>query len=274
MFASLLSIPESILLGLVEGITEFLPISSTGHLLFVQELIGLGKNDAGTAADAYAVAIQFGAILAVLWLYRVRVWSVAKGVVGRSNDGRRLLVHLVVAFLPAATIGAAAGDSIKDAVFGPVPIVVAWIAGGLLLLVWTPTSGSTGLDSLTTRSALLIGLAQVLAMWPGVSRSLATLVAGLALGLTLSAAVEFTFLLGVVTLTAAAGLDMVKHGGELVDKFGVVAPAIGLVVAFASAVLAVRWMVEYLTSHSLRVFGWYRLVAGAVGIALIVTGRV
>lgn len=273
MFSSLLSIPEAILLGLVEGITEFLPVSSTGHLLFVQELIGLGNNDAGTAADTFAVAIQFGAILAVLWLYRSRVSAVLQGVAGRNDHGRRLLVNLIVAFLPAAIIGVAAGDAIKDAVFGPVPIVVAWILGGLLLVAWTPRAGSVELDALGVRSAAVIGLAQVLAMWPGVSRSLATLVVGLLLGLTLSAAVEFAFLLGVVTLTAAAGLDLMKHGGELVDKFGLVAPTVGLLVAFASAVVAVKWMVGFLTSHSLRAFGWYRIAVGIVGIGLILAGK-
>lgn len=274
MFSSLLSVPEAILLGLVEGITEFLPVSSTGHLLFVQELIGLGSNDAGTAADTFAVAIQFGAILAVLFLYRARVSAVLQGVAGRNDQGRRLFMNLVVAFLPAAIIGVVAGDAIKDAVFGPVPIVIAWILGGLLLVVWTPRSGSVELDDLGARSAMIIGLAQVLAMWPGVSRSLATLVVGLLLGLTLSAAVEFAFLLGVVTLTAAAGLDLVKHGGELVDKFGVGAPVVGLVVAFVSAVIAVKWMVGFLTSHSLRAFGWYRIAVGVIGIGMIVAGAV
>jgi undecaprenyl-diphosphatase len=274
MFASLLTLPQSILLGLVEGITEFLPVSSTGHLLFVQELIGLGSNDAGTAADTYAIAVQFGAILAVLWLYRARIGGVVKGAVGRSDEGRRLLINLLVAFVPAAIIGVVAGDAIKDAVFGPIPIVIAWILGGVLLLVWVPKSGSIDLGSLAPGSAFLIGLAQVVAMWPGVSRSLSTLVAGLLLGLTLSAAVEFTFLLGLITLSAAAALDLMKHGGDLIDKFGLVSPIVGLAVAFVSALVSVRWMVGYLSSNSLRVFGWYRLFVGVVGMGLILTGAV
>ena len=273
MLASLLSIPEAILLGLVEGVTEFLPVSSTGHLLFVNELIGLGAGEAGTAADTYAVAIQFGAILAVLWLYRTRFASMGAGVVGRDPQGRALLVNLAAAFVPAAIVGVVLGDAIKDALFGPVPIVIAWAAGGLLLVVWSPRAGTIGLESLSMRTAVLVGLAQVAAMWPGVSRSLATLIAGLLLGLSLSAAVEFAFLLGVVTLTAAAGLDLLKHGGELIDAFGVAAPLTGLVVAFVSAVVAIKWMVGYLTSHSLRAFGWYRLGVAVAGLALVLTGQ-
>lgn len=274
VIAGLLSIPEAILLGLVEGITEFLPVSSTGHLLFVQELIGLGGNGSSTAADTYAVAIQFGAIMAVLWLYRDRLWSVFRGMAGRDRHGRALLVNLLGAFLPAAIVGVVFGDSIKDSLFGPVPVIAAWSAGGLLLLVWTPRPGRIEIEDIPVRTAVIIGLAQVLAMWPGVSRSLATLVAGLALGLSLASAVEFTFLLGVVTLSAAAGLDMVKHGGDLIDTFGVAAPLVGLVVALVSAAAAVRWMVGYLTTHSLRVFGWYRLAAAAAGLALVVSARV
>lgn len=274
MLASLLSIPEAILLGLVEGITEFLPVSSTGHLLFVNELIGLGEGEAGTAADAYAVAIQFGAILAVLWLYRGRLRSMVGGLVGRDPEGRALLVNLVAGFVPAALVGVVLGDTIKGALFGPVPIVIAWAVGGALLVLWSPRAGTVAIESMTVRTATFIGLAQVAAMWPGVSRSLATLLAGLLLGLSLTAAVEFAFLLGVVTLTAAAGLDMVKHGGELVDSFGVAAPVLGLLVAFVSAVVAIKWMVGYLTSHSLRLFGWYRLGAAAVGLGLVLAGRV
>lgn len=274
MLASLLSIPEAILLGLVEGLTEFLPVSSTGHLLFVNELIGLGQGEAGTVADTYAVAIQFGAILAVLWLYRARFGSMIGGLVGRDRPGRDLLVNLVAAFVPAALVGVVLGDAIKETLFGPVPIVIAWAIGGVLLVVWAPRAGTMALESMPVRIAALVGLAQVVAMWPGVSRSLATLLAGLLLGLSLEAAVEFAFLLGVVTLTAAAGLDLVKHGSELIDVFGVAAPVTGLVVAFISAVVAIKWMVGYLTSHSLRAFGWYRLGVAAAGLGLVLAGRV
>jgi undecaprenyl-diphosphatase len=271
MFSGLLSIPQAVLLGIVEGITEFLPVSSTGHLLVVGELIGFGTGSSSTAADTYSIAIQFGAILAVLLLYRIRVWSAMKGLVGIDPDGRAFLIRLVVAFLPAAFIGVLAGDAMKSALFGPVPVTIAWLVGGAFLLKWKPTVGSVALHEMPIRAALIIGCAQSIALWPGVSRSLVTLVAALAVGLSMSAAIEFSFLLGLITLSSATALDLTKHGSELVDQFGILAPVIGLVCAFITAVIAVKWMVGYLESHSLRVFGWYRLAIGTVSVVLLAT---
>ena len=271
MFAGLLSIPQAVLLGIVEGITEFLPVSSTGHLLVVGELIGFGTGKASTAADTYSIAIQFGAILAVLLLYRSRVWSAMKGLVGADADGRAFLIRLVVAFLPAAIIGVIAGDAMKSALFGPGPVTIAWLVGGIVLLRWKPAVGLLTLHEMPIRAALIIGCAQSLALWPGVSRSLVTLIAALAVGLSMSAAIEFSFLLGLITLSSATALDLSKHGSELVDQFGILAPSIGLVCAFITAVIAVKWMVGYLESHSLRVFGWYRLAIGATSVVLLAT---
>ena len=271
MFSGLLSLPQAILLGIVEGITEFLPISSTGHLLIVGDLINFGTGATKTAGDTYSVAIQFGAILAVLVLYRSRIFSMLRGVGGTDTEGRATHIALITAFVPAAVLGVVAGDAIKSALFGPVPVTIAWAIGGLLLLRWVPESGTLGMHQLTTRSAFLIGLAQGVALWPGVSRSLVTLVAGLAIGLTLSAAIEFSFLLGLVTLSAATALDLLKHGGELVDKFGVATPLIGLVCAFITALVAVRWMVSYLNTKSLAIFGWYRIAVAAIGGVLLLT---
>lgn len=271
MFAGLLSIPEAVLLGIVEGVTEFLPISSTGHLLVVGDLIGFGISSTSTAADTYSIAIQFGAILAVLYLYRIRVWSLVRGLIGADAVGRQSLVRLVVAFLPAALIGAAVGDAMKEALFGPVPVTIAWLIGGVFLLWWRPTNGSLAFHEISIRSAFIIGVAQALALWPGVSRSLVTLIAALAVGMTMSAAIEFSFLLGLVTLSAATALDLSKHGGDVVDQFGLLAPLIGLVVAFVTAIVAVRWMVGYLASHSFKVFGWYRLAIGTICVVLLAT---
>jgi len=271
MFAGLLSIPQAVLLGIIEGITEFLPISSTGHLLVVGDLINFGTGASKTAGDTYSVAIQFGAILAVLFLYRARIISMLRGIVGNDSEGRSTLFALMTAFVPAAVLGVVAGDAIKDALFGPVPVMIAWAIGGLLLLRWVPNGGRLGIHQLTTRMALLIGLAQGVALWPGVSRSLVTLVAGLAVGLTLSAAIEFSFLLGLVTLSAATFFDLSKHGGELVDQFGVATPLIGLVCAFITALIAVRWMVSYLNTKSLAIFGWYRIVVAAICGVLLLT---
>jgi undecaprenyl-diphosphatase len=271
MFAGLLSIPEALLLGIVEGITEFLPISSTGHLLVVGHLIGFGDGEASVAADTYSIAIQFGAILAVMYLYRVRMWSMARGVFGADNEGRAVLTRLILAFLPAAFLGAVFGDALKEKLFGPIPVAIAWCVGGVVLLVWKQKPGTTALTNLSLRNALIIGLAQGLALWPGVSRSLVTLIAALALGLSMSAALEFSFLLGLLTLSAATFFDLSKHGSELVDQFGLLAPSVGFVCAFVTALVAVKWMVAYLAGHSLRIFGWYRLGAGAVTGILLLT---
>lgn len=272
MLASLLTIPEAILLGIVEGLTEFLPVSSTGHLLVVGDLIGFGTGSSQDAADAYAIAIQLGAILAVLFLYRLRVSAVAKGLFGRDEVGRSVLIALALSFMPAAVLGVAFGDAIKESLFGPVPVTIAWALGGMALLVWKPKHGTLDIHQLTVKSSLMIGLAQCVAMWPGVSRSLATLIAGLAVGLTLSAAVEFSFLLGVVTLSAATALDLLKHGNEIVDQFGIARPLLGGVVAFITAVIAVKWMVGYVTNRSLAIFGWYRIAIAAVTTALLLSG--
>ena len=271
MSGDLLSIPEAIVLGIVEGITEFLPVSSTGHLLVVGELIGFGTGPASTAADTYAIAIQFGAILAVLFLYRARIWSLVRGLFGADDDGRAILIRLAVAFLPAAIIGVLAGDALKDALFGPIPVTIAWLVGGVVLVRWRPNAGTLTLSQMPVRAAVVIGCAQSLALWPGVSRSLVTLIAALAVGLTMAAAIEFSFLLGLLTLSAATFLDLGKHGGELVDSFGLLAPSVGLVFAFVTAIIAVRWMVGYLNTHSLAVFGWYRLAIGAMAVVLLAT---
>ena len=271
MSGDLLSIPEAIVLGIVEGITEFLPVSSTGHLLVVGELIGFGTGSASTAADTYAIAIQFGAILAVLFLYRVRIWSMVRGLFGADDDGRAILIRLAVAFMPAAIIGVLAGDALKDALFGPVPVTIAWLVGGVVLVRWRPNAGTLTLSQMPVRAAVVIGCAQSLALWPGVSRSLVTLIAALAVGLTMAAAIEFSFLLGLLTLSAATFLDLGKHGEELVDSFGLLAPSVGLVCAFVTAIIAVRWMVGYLNTHSLAVFGWYRLFIGGVAVVLLAT---
>jgi undecaprenyl-diphosphatase len=272
MLSAALTIPEAILLGIIEGLTEFLPVSSTGHLLVVGDLIGFGTGASQSAADAYSIAIQLGAILAVLFLFRLRVTSVARGLFGKDEMGRSVLVVLVLSFLPAAVLGVVFGDAIKDALFGPVPITIAWALGGVALLVWKPRHGRLDIHQLTVKSSLIIGLTQCVAMWPGVSRSLATLIAGLAVGLTLSAAVEYSFLLGVITLSAATSLDLLRYGDEIVAQFGILRPLLGGIVAFVTAIVAVKWMVGYVSSRSLAIFGWYRLVIAGVATVLLVTG--
>jgi undecaprenyl-diphosphatase len=265
---------KAIVLGAVEGITEFLPISSTGHLLVVQRLLGLGSGAGKRAADTYAVAIQGGAILAVVTLYRERVGQLAGGVVGRDADGRRLLGCLLVAFAPAALLGLALDGTIKAHLFGIWPVIAAWAVGGLFLLRWRPTPGRQALEAMDLRSAAIIGIAQALALWPGMSRSLVTLVAAVALGYELAAALEFSFLLGLATLGAATMLDLVKDGPTLAADYGWRMPLLGMLVAFASALLAVRWLVTTLRSRPLAIFGWYRLGAAATVAGMALTGLV
>jgi undecaprenyl-diphosphatase len=268
---------QALVLGLVEGLTEYLPVSSTGHLLLAQRLMGI---ESSTAADAFAISIQGGAILAVLGLYRARVAQMTMGLLGRDQTGRHLLLNLVAAFVPAAVIGLLLEKPIKKYLFGGDawgmwPVVAAWFVGGLAILAVSfarrrrGASPSTGLDldQLTIRMALIVGFAQCLAMWPGVSRSLITIVGGVMVGLSLPAAVELSFLLGVITLTAATLYDALKHGPEMLATYGAVPLLIGFVSAWISAVLAVKWMVNYLKSHGMEIFGWYR-VALAIAVAV------
>lgn len=257
----------AVLLGLVEGLTEWLPISSTGHLTVTQRLLGL----TGDAANSYAIAIQAGAILAVLFLYPDRFTAMLRALVGRDAEGRKLLIALFAASVPAAVVGLALEDWIKQHLFGIWPVVAAWFVGGVAILVVAyrrrhrdPQAGAPVVD-LTWRSALLIGFAQTLALWPGTSRSLVTILAATALGLSVPAAVEFSFLLGFIILSGATLYETISSGTVMVDAYGLTTPLLGLVVAFVSAFVAMRWMVAYLQSHGLQIFGYYR-----IGIALIV----
>ena len=291
---------KAVVLGVVEGVTEYLPISSTGHLLLTEQLLDVGTSDeTEDAADAYVIAIQAGAILAVLVLYHERIRSMLLGVVGRDEVGRRLVVAVVVSFIPAAVIGFLFDDAIKDRLFNVWAVAAAWAVGGVVVLVVSRTfldrkaevaeaadptpddefdpaeSDETdrgGLSTITVTQAAVIGAAQCLAMWPGTSRSLVTIVAAVVVGLSLPAAVEFSFLLGLATLGAATVYETAKSGGEIVDTFGVVNPLIGFAAAFVSAVVAIRWMVGYLQRHSFAIFGWYRIALAALTVALAVTG--
>ena len=265
---------QAFILGLVEGITEYLPISSTGHLLVTQRLLGI---DSSNSADAFAICIQVGAILAVLGLYRVRVWKMTLGMLGRDAEGRHLAFSIILAFLPAAVIGLLLEKTIKKYLFGGDewglwPVVAAWFFGGVAILAVTifrrmrGATAHSGLDleHITLRMAVIVGLFQCIAMWPGVSRSLLTIVGGLMVGLSVPAAVEFSFLLGVITLSAATAYDALKHGQEMLEHYGPVPLLIGLGAAWLSAVIAVKWMVGYLKSHGLEIFGWYRIGAAIV----------
>lgn len=272
---------KAAILGLIEGLTEYLPISSTGHLLVASDLLGLGTSDADiAAANTYAIAIQFGAILAVAGLFWQRFRDMLLGLVGRSEEGRHLLIVLVVAFAPAAVLGFLFDDMIEDVLFAPWPIVAAWLIGGLLILGLERAGliphrdepredGRDPLLAITVRQAVIIGLVQCIAMWPGTSRSLMAILGALLVGVTMRAAVEFSFLLGFVTLGAATGYQVLKDGQEMIDAFGWVTPIVGLVAAFVAAAASIKWMVGYLERHDLSVFGWYRIAVGVIATVLI-----
>lgn len=259
---------QAFLLGLVEGLTEYLPVSSTGHVLVAQRLLGIPASE---AANAYAIAIQAGAIAAVLVLYRQRLLGMAQGLLGKNQDGARLALALAVAFLPAAVVGLLFDETIESYLFGPWPIVAAWAAGGLILLLFGARlrgRGGLPLEAIGPRVALLIGLAQCAALWPGVSRSLATILGALVMGLSMTAAVEFSFLLGLLTLGAATAYKTLQSGAAMLADFGALPLLTGFIAAWLSAMLAIRWMLDWLTQRGLGVFAWWRLGA-ATGVGAL-----
>lgn len=283
---------QAVVLGVVEGVTEYLPVSSTGHLLLAQRIMGIGDDASLTesdrqrnkeAADAYAICIQAGAIIAVLGLYFSRVQQMISGLFGRNPVGLRLLIGVAAGFLPAAVIGLLFNKHIKEYLFGPWPVVAAWLVGGLAILAVSYRTRhdrdkkailGIPLDDLTWKMAFIIGIAQCIAMWPGVSRSLITIVGGMLVGLSLPAAVEFSFLLGVVTLGAATAYDALKHGQVMLQTFDPGSLAIGLIFAFISAVISIKWMVAYLNNHGLAIFGYYRVAVAVATAALLLTNTI
>lgn len=272
-----LSIWAAVILGLVEGLTEYLPVSSTGHLLVTNEILGLAETEeAEQALDTYAICIQAGAIVAVFVLYWERIRQMLDGLLGRSEEGRRVLIGVIVAFIPTAIIGLALVDYVRERLFGVGPIAAAWLVGGIGILLLTRSGlmdrGGIELSELTIKHAAIIGVAQAIAMWPGTSRSLITIVAAVVVGLSLKAAVEFSFLLGLATLGAATLATGFTDGAQLVDLYGYATPAIGMVVAFVAALGSIKWMVSWLQERSFDVFGYYRVAIGILAFAAMGLG--
>ena len=296
--AAELSIADAIVLGVVEGVTEFLPVSSTGHLIIASRILGLEaeqplagrdghalwyrapseKNPKGEpltlklAADTYAVVIQFGAIAAVAILYWPQLVSMLMGLLGRDTAGSRLLVNILIAFTPAAIVGLLAHDWINRHLFSIGAVIVAQVAGALLMLFaegWRRRhfkvhAADDGLDRIPPHVAAGIGALQCVAMWPGTSRSMMTIVGGYFAGLDPRRAAEFSFLLGFVTLTAATVFKSYQSGAAMIAVFGWSHVLIGCVVAAVTAALCVRWLVGWLTRHGLALFAYYRLMIAAV----------
>ncbi|BAM03618.1 undecaprenyl-diphosphate phosphatase [Phycisphaera mikurensis] len=270
---------EALILGIVEGLTEYLPVSSTGHLILTQWLLGLNADPQTEAAvNSFNIIVQAGAIAAVLGLYRQRVGQMIRGLLGRDEEGRRLALMLIAAFMPAAVLGVLLADPIERHLFAPWPVIAALAAGGLLMLGvarWrrgADEADGKEVEQIDLRMALLIGFAQCLAMWPGTSRSMMTIVAAFLVGLRPRAAAEFSFLLGLVTLGAATVYKSAQGGTQMVEQLGAFPILVGLVGATVSAALAVKWFVRFLTRNGLAPFGWYRLALSAVLAGLILSG--
>lgn len=271
---------EAAILGIVEGLTEYLPVSSTGHLILTQRFMSLPMT---AASNAYAICIQAGAIVAVLGLYWKNVremivgWSGKVGIGPGNENGFAMGRNIVVAFLPAAVLGVLFNDMIEEKLFQLWTIVFAWFVGGVAILATsyyrrrrqTKEGHGKTLMELTWQLALIIGFIQCIAMWPGTSRSLVTIVGGVLVGLSLKAAVEFSFLLGVVTLCAATVYKARDAGISMLVEYGWFPMLIGSLAAWISAVIAVKWMVRYLEKHSMAIFGYYR-----IGLALVVAAAI
>ena len=261
---------SAIILGIVEGVTEFIPVSSTGHLILTEHLLGV----AGPAGDLLDVVIQVGAILAICWAYRERLWAVVRGLPS-DRGSRRFARNILLAFLPSLVVGFLAHDFIKRVLFSPWVVAVSLIVGGVAILVierLTARAEHIGqIEAISARLALGIGLCQLLSLVPGVSRSGATIMGALALGVERKTAAEFSFFLAIPTMFGAAAYDLLKNR-SLLNADAAVAIGIGLIVSFVVALIVVRWFVAFLGRHGFELFGWYRIVAGAAALILLSTG--
>jgi len=274
---------KAAILGIVEGLTEFLPISSTGHLILASSLLGFRGENVAT----FEIAIQTGAMLAVIWEYRQKLIDTVAGI-ARERTAQRFALNVIVAFLPAVVFGLAFGSFIKAKLFHPVPVATAFLVGGLIIL-WAEARhrrafGERDLegrrharvetvDDMTVVDALKVGLVQCLAMIPGTSRSGATIIGGMLFGLSRRAATEFSFYLAIPTLIGAGVYSLWKQRG-LLTTADLPLFAVGSVFAFVSALLCIRWLIRYISTHDFTVFAWYRIVFGVVVLATAYFGWV
>jgi len=262
---------RAVILGIVEGVTEFLPVSSTGHLLLAERFFDLGE---GNFWKSFAVLIQLGAILAIVAIYFFKLWRVALGMFSNPDD-RRFVIGLLVAFLPAAVIGAAAGGYIKAFLFNPWVVCFSLIVGGAILL-WVDQLDLKPHqhDAMTfpLPMYLMIGLAQCLAMIPGVSRSGASIVAAMLLGADKRAAAEFSFFLAIPTMVGAFAYDLYKNRADMTaDHAGII--AIGFAVSFVTAIIVVKTFLTYVTRHGFTLFAWWRVIVGTLGLVALAMGK-
>lgn len=272
IFVDIILLLKTIIMAVVEGVTEFLPVSSTGHLIITGELLNFLDKD---KRDVFEVAIQLAAILAVCWEYRLRLLGVASGLLTEPRS-QKFVINLVIAFLPAAVLGFFLIKLIKQYLFYPVPVAIALIVGGVLIL-WAEKRQHQvrvqEVDDMSAMDALKVGFAQCLAMIPGTSRSGATIIGGLFLGLSRKAATEFSFFLAIPTMFAATIYDVYKHRDLFsLDDVGIL--AVGSIASFISALLVVRGLIRFISNHDFTIFAWYRIVFGGVLLALTWSGVV
>jgi undecaprenyl-diphosphatase len=274
---------KAALMGIVEGLTEFLPISSTGHLILAGSLL----NFTGETAKVFEIAIQTGAMLAVIWEYRQRLLGAVRGL-GSEPAAQRFMLNLVVAFIPAAVLGLLFGKIVKAHLFHPVPVALAFIVGGLIIL-WVERRHRTQfgerdlegkrrarvetVDQMSGLDALKVGLVQCLALIPGTSRSGATIIGSMMFGFSRKCATEFSFFLGIPTLMGAGAYSVWKQR-DLLQWSDLPMFAVGTVFAFFSAWLCIRWLIRYVSTHDFTVFAWYRIIFGLVVLLTAYTGWV
>jgi undecaprenyl-diphosphatase len=252
---------KALVLGIVEGLTEFLPVSSTGHLILVGDLLDFNDEK----GKIFEIVIQCGAILAVCWEYRAKLAEVLSGLF-KDRSAQRFVLNLAVAFVPLAVLGLLFGKSIKAALFKPVPVAVAFVVGALVIL-WAERREHRirvqAVEEMTWRDALKVGVAQCFALIPGTSRAGSTIIGGLLFGLSRRAATEFSFFLAVPVLFAASGYELFKHRALLSNAdlgiFG-----LGFAAAFVAAFFCVRWLLRYISRHDFTVFAWYRIAFGLI----------
>jgi len=262
---------RAVILGIIEGVTEFLPVSSTGHMLLAERFFDLGEGDFW---KSFTILIQLGAILAIVALYFTKLWRVAMNMFS-DPDARRFVIGVLIAFLPAVVLGLIAGKFIKGYLFNPWVVCFSLIVGGAILL-WVDQLDHKPHEHDATRFPLLtylwIGFAQCLAMIPGVSRSGASIVAAMLLGADKRAAAEFSFFLAIPTMVGAFAYDFYKSRAEMTtDHLGII--AIGFVVSFITAIVVVKTFLSYVTRHGFTLFAWWRVIVGTLGLVALAMGR-
>lgn len=268
----LLLLLKAAIMGIVEGITEFLPISSTGHLILASELMNFWTKE---KSDLFVVAIQMGAIFAVIYEYWTKLWGAATGLISGEPKGRHLGISLIIASIPIMLIGLTFGETVKTLLFNDISVAIGLIVGGLIIW-WVekhpPKVNAVEVENISLKEAIYIGLIQVLALIPGTSRSGATIIGGMMLGVSRKAATEFSFFLGIPVIVGAGLLDLFKnyHIYQTTQDWTVF--FVGLIVSFVSALILIRVLVAYVSKRDFMVFAWYRIVSGLLILLFALTG--